>query len=217
MSCALCQLNKPLRRSHIAPEFMYKPMYDSNHRFRAFSREVSETPQIHQKGLREELLCDDCEQLLANNYENYAAASFYRPAVEAMKQPPPGFTLPGFDYHRFKLFLLSLLWRFGNATHGGGVSPCKLRPTFGETKKNALAGQPRRLAGISVLDNRPDAEREILRGFHCGRVLNQSRRGFSLGLCTFGLFLQLFRCQSQSTANPPPIFPTARRAVRNRR
>src|SRR5687767_3804605 len=111
MPCALCQLKKPLRQSHIVPEFMYKPLYDSLHRFQGLSLDVYEDQQTHQKGLREELLCDDCEQLLANKYENYAAASFYRPAVQAMKQSPIGFTMPRLDYHRFKLFLLSLLWR----------------------------------------------------------------------------------------------------------
>jgi hypothetical protein len=120
---------------------MYKLMYDSNHRFRAFSREVSEAPQIHQKGLREELLCDDCEQLLANNYENYAAASFYRPAVEAMKQPALGFTIPGLDYHRFKLFLLSLLWRFGNATHDV-FRPASLGPHSEKLRKMLLGDNP---------------------------------------------------------------------------
>ncbi len=94
MPCALCQLNKPLRRSHIVPEFMYKPMYDFIHRFQGLSLNVSERPQTHQKGLREELLCHDCEQLLANKYENYAATAFYEPAIEAMKQAPIGFTMP---------------------------------------------------------------------------------------------------------------------------
>src|SRR5438128_518777 len=141
MACALCHQNKPLRQSHIVPEFMYERMYDSLHRFHGLSLDVSDRPQIHQKGLRQELLCHDCEQLLANKYENYAAASFYRPAVEAMKQPPTGFTMPGLDYHRFKLFLISLLWRLGNATHDV-FRPARLGPHSDKLREMLLQDNP---------------------------------------------------------------------------
>lgn len=32
MKCRLCEQNKDLRNSHIMPEFLYKPLYDSNNR-----------------------------------------------------------------------------------------------------------------------------------------------------------------------------------------
>src|SRR5438034_9908437 len=96
MACALCHQNKPLRQSHIVPEFMYKPMYDPLHRFEGLSLDVSEPPQIHQKGLREELLCQDCEQRFSR-FEHHAAERFYRPAIAAMRQLPPGFTLTNMD------------------------------------------------------------------------------------------------------------------------
>lgn len=140
MPCTLCHQNKPLRRSHIVPEFMYKPMYDQAHRFQALSRNPDERSQTHQKGLREKLLCHDCEQLLANKYENYAATEFYRPALEAMQQPPIVFTMPGLDYRRFKLFLLSLLWRLGSA------KPGVFRPA-------SLGSHSEKLRGLLLQDN----------------------------------------------------------------
>ena len=32
MNCRLCGADRPLRKSHILPEFFYKPIYDSSHR-----------------------------------------------------------------------------------------------------------------------------------------------------------------------------------------
>jgi hypothetical protein len=136
MACALCQLDKPLRQSHIASEFLYEPLYDAKHRFRAFSCKAAEIPQIYQKGLREELLCNDCEQSLANKYEDYAATWFYRPAREVMKNPPVEFTMSDLDYHRLKLFFVSLLWRFGNVTDGV-FRPANLGP-HSEKMRNML-------------------------------------------------------------------------------
>lgn len=130
-------MNKPLRKSHIAPEFMYQPMYDSIHRFGAYGRKAEEIPQIYQKGLREKLLCNDCEQLLANGYENYAATAFYKPALEKVKRKPINFSISGLDYHKFKLFLISLLWRFGNVTDNV-FRPAHLGPHSEKLRKMLL-------------------------------------------------------------------------------
>lgn len=115
MPCALCQQNKPLRNSHIVPEFMYGDFYDPKHRFHVHSTDLKQLPIQHQKGLRVEMLCDTCEGKFSR-YENYAASKFYRPAVAVMKANPSFLRLP-LEYPLFKLFMLSLLWRFGNAGH----------------------------------------------------------------------------------------------------
>jgi hypothetical protein len=35
--CALCRQERPLRKSHVIPEFMFGPLYDEKHRFYGIS------------------------------------------------------------------------------------------------------------------------------------------------------------------------------------
>src|SRR5438105_1743417 len=76
MNCALCLRERPLPRSQIVPEFMHGQMYDDKHRFFGISNIESKTNKLFQKGLREELLCADCEQHIGR-YESYASRVFY--------------------------------------------------------------------------------------------------------------------------------------------
>jgi hypothetical protein len=89
---------------------MHAGMYDDKHRFFGLSSTPERPVRLFQKGLREQLLCDHCEQQLSR-YENYASRVFYGKDIQV--QPVEiGMLLSGLDYRRLKLFLLSLLWRF---------------------------------------------------------------------------------------------------------
>jgi hypothetical protein len=65
------------------------------------------------KGLREKLLCDECEQFLNDEYEKY----FYTFWVKGKAIPPKWYggkiRISGIDYAKFKLFHLSVLFRAG--------------------------------------------------------------------------------------------------------
>jgi hypothetical protein len=75
--CALCQQDRELCASHIIPEFFYKPVYDEKHRFYTFSTDpADEVEGPEQKGLREHLLCKDCEGKLSA-WEGYARKVIY--------------------------------------------------------------------------------------------------------------------------------------------
>jgi hypothetical protein len=52
-------------KSHIIPEFAYKPVYDKQHRFIDFSEDPKTGVKFAQKGIRENLLCHNCEELLS--------------------------------------------------------------------------------------------------------------------------------------------------------
>jgi len=99
-----------LKSSHIIPEFFYKSMYDALHRFHLIPSDSAKPEQFVQKGMREKLLCGGCE-LKFSQWESYA----YRTFVEAHGVHVTHFKnrilLQGIDYGKFKLFLLSLLWR----------------------------------------------------------------------------------------------------------
>jgi hypothetical protein len=123
--CKLCQLEKQLRRSHILPEFMYQNLYDENpRRFHSLNVDLDDisksSNKIEQKGIREFLLCDQCEGLISK-HEKYAAETIYAKndgnkayIINASKTDDGQYTLydyAGFSYKQFKLFLLSILWR----------------------------------------------------------------------------------------------------------
>ena len=135
---ALCLQSRLLRESHIIPEFLHRTLYDDIHRYNTFGLQGSSEVGLEQKGEREYLLCDECEQRFSD-YERYAAV-FYRGAIMAFSDTtrsesfhgkllkftrrgsdgkPTTATVPallhveGVDYVQLKLFLLSLLWRMG--------------------------------------------------------------------------------------------------------
>lgn len=113
MQCRLCLKSSELRGSHVIPEFLYKPLYDSKHRAMGIHGQGNKKWQYLQKGLRERLLCEQCEQFLNDQYERYFHDMWF------IKSPIP-FTCDTstvyeitVDYPKFKLFHLSVLFRAG--------------------------------------------------------------------------------------------------------
>jgi hypothetical protein len=63
--CKLCERdNVDLVESHIIPEFIYKSVYDSKHRYIDFTEDPRTGVKFAQKGVHENLLCPSCEQIL---------------------------------------------------------------------------------------------------------------------------------------------------------
>ena len=117
--CKLCLKEKSLCRSHIIPEFFYKPLSQEEEKGRFFSfQENSDFIGVHQKGLWLNLFCDNCEDILQKN-EDYVARLFDRGLWEIAKPLKvtdgkvfeEGKKLTDIDYSRFKLLFLSVFWR----------------------------------------------------------------------------------------------------------
>src|SRR5436190_2368333 len=82
--CRLClQFVPKLRNSHIIPEFFYKLIYDAKHQFNVFSDTDSPPGRLEQKGLREYLLCGDCEQKLGR-WEKYVKELLFDEAPQGI-------------------------------------------------------------------------------------------------------------------------------------
>jgi hypothetical protein len=120
---------------------MYKGMYDIKHRFLSLSTNPSQPVRFHQKGLRERLLCANCEGLL-NRFESYAADVFNGNALKGYHRYGDKLEITGLDYTKFKLFLLSLLWRFG-VTTVPQLRGVELGPHSERVRRMLLAGNPR--------------------------------------------------------------------------
>lgn len=115
-TCKLClKENVKLSESHIIPESLYDSIYEGKHILKNLSTIEEFTKKISQKGIKERLLCGDCEKLLNENYEKYG-----RFALNNMKMETIGVDkrkVVGLDYKKFKLFLLSILWRASVSKH----------------------------------------------------------------------------------------------------
>ena len=95
-----------------------------------------------QKGIRERLLCDACEQRFGDLERRFKQAWFDRPALP--DPLPRGFVLvDGLDYPRTKLFFLSILWRSSVATHKA-FDRVALGPHEERVRSMLLGGDPGR-------------------------------------------------------------------------
>lgn len=126
-NCALCGESKPLRRSHILPQFFSEgaerrlPTGKSG-QLQPFVDAVHTNPHVKlgrlQKGawdsklgVIQRLLCSDCEERFGK-WENYVKRELYGRTspirLQLPRDPSPFFKI---DYPQFKLFQLSILWR----------------------------------------------------------------------------------------------------------
>lgn len=106
--CRLCQNETELCFSHIIPEFVYLPTYNENHRAIMIPKGKS---KYEQKGIREYLLCDDCDNRIIGKWESYSS-----PIIKSIQdlnftQNGGEYIVQNVQYADFKLFQLSLLWR----------------------------------------------------------------------------------------------------------
>ena len=116
MRCKLCESESKLCNSHIIPEFIYKDLYDFKHTFSVFSTLEKPTKKLEQKGIREYLFCGDCETQLSK-YEDYAKRVIMGGVEITVTKDPGVIKIEGIDYKKFKLFLMSIIYRAGIASH----------------------------------------------------------------------------------------------------
>lgn len=111
--CRLCQEDRELRNSHIVPEFLYRELYNPKHQLMGIDGQGANGWALLQKGLREYLFCDSCEQ----HFNDYFEKPFLAQWIKASPLPDPWTATDvhwiQVDYASFKLFHLSLLFRAG--------------------------------------------------------------------------------------------------------
>ena len=110
MKCELCLQDKILCHSHIIPEFFYRSTYNDKHFMAKLTNGWSKAGYIP-KGQYEKLLCADCETFLNVEYETYFDNLWYSNKTLPTTFNEKVFTVNGIDYSKFKLCLLSILWR----------------------------------------------------------------------------------------------------------
>jgi len=118
--CKLCGEVKELcNQSHIIPNFMYKDLFDEKHRAHVIKSQKGSVQQIgyRQSGeFDKNILCQKCDNEILGKLDRYASLILFDgyPKILENRVSPNGmrFTYCAeIDYKKFKLFLLSILWR----------------------------------------------------------------------------------------------------------
>jgi hypothetical protein len=146
--CKLCLQRKELcRESHIIPRFMYRFLTGENN-----SMVYVDTHRTRTKFNGEYeggILCPACDNGIIGKLEDYAATflydSFRDPSAFHIENDhgQEYFVVennPEYDYARFKLFLLSLLWRVSISSRPF-FDKVKLPPDVGEDLRRMLLSQ----------------------------------------------------------------------------
>lgn len=92
--CALCRNNAELRNSHIAPEFLYAPLYDEIHRVQVIQSKPLRIPTI-QKGLKSTCYARHASvacRSLRTTQPAFGAIGFSRNAFPSYDRSPAGCT-----------------------------------------------------------------------------------------------------------------------------
>jgi len=130
--CPMCRTIGELRESHILPRWIYKAtnLINSpdgvNLSYNTKTNERS-TSAIKGDGLKQEnYLCDYCERLLNNKYENYSGGIFFNVDYSTNNGlfehfPDRTFNMgyalrKNVDYTKLKLYFLSIIYRASNTT-----------------------------------------------------------------------------------------------------
>lgn len=119
--CSLCTKDKKLIKAHIIPDFMYNGMKDDQNVFHSYKDIPNKfhPARIQTGEFDKEILCDDCDNgILGGKYERYAKSIFFNGmfnlelySIFKAKDQRSFLIIPGIDYSKMKLFLLSILWR----------------------------------------------------------------------------------------------------------
>ena len=120
--CRLCLQNKELlTESHIIPDFMYSGIFDAKHAlYKIDLEEFNKSQPIYSGEYESNILCQNCDNIIFGQLENYARKIFYggpsshNECIKFYKEKQNDiliYCVSGVDYSKFKLFLLSILWR----------------------------------------------------------------------------------------------------------
>jgi len=113
-----------LKNSHIIPDFMYQDMYDEKHKMVVVDKGMQNRAKTVSSGEYESnLLCAECDNKILGTLESYASSVLYGGNLlewkdlnltKSINQNNVKFVkVEGINYAKFKLFLLSLIWRAG--------------------------------------------------------------------------------------------------------
>jgi hypothetical protein len=205
-TCALCRQSLPLLRSHVLPEFVYKPTYNAQHTAVLYDLESGKKGK-RQKGFTERLLCATCEAHIGR-WENYFARVWLHPQHSVRPTTLVGgtVTVQGLDYAQFKLFHMSLIWRAG-ASQLKEFKHVHLGAQQETMRRRLLADDPGApdeypVFGIAMRDPATGGfQDKLVKGFDSSRV-----GGHWVHVALFGGVLWHYYTSGHSTGREVPVY-----------
>jgi hypothetical protein len=204
--CALCLTTARLCNSHIIPEFMFSSIYDEKHRFHTLTIRKEGRNRMEQKGIRQPLLCQSCESRFSK-LEDYASDVFRGSSnVKSQLLPNSSVSLvTGFDYSRFKLFQLSILWRASVAT-SSFFKEVDLGPHEEPIRSFLLSGNPGPSNRYACLMWRLLLDDDVANGFMMPPTKHKTNGRIHYTF-VFGGFLWNFHVSNQPMQSPLDQIP----------
>ena len=109
-NCKLCKSKQILIQSHIIPKFLHKKI-DPKKNTPFVIYENSKVSSKNNLGSTEYLLCENCDNVILSQYENYFNKVWYKKSVLPDKLNHKDTLSIDIDYDLFLLFHLSIFWR----------------------------------------------------------------------------------------------------------
>jgi hypothetical protein len=113
-NCKLCDSLDELQESHIIPRSIFKSLKKKSGQLTKVNCVPDDPLKKGNTDLKEPLLCKSCEQFLSANYEQYGTRLFKNPNGVTKKENHIEFS--NFEYKKYYLYLLSILWRASVST-----------------------------------------------------------------------------------------------------
>ena len=110
IGCRLCKQQRKLCRSHIIPEWAYRPVYGQDSSAFVLSSETRRRRKV-QHGLRKRLLCGECEDFFNRQFDQPFLRHWDAPSRLTLSTDQLFVRVVGIDYESTWKFLLSVLWR----------------------------------------------------------------------------------------------------------
>jgi hypothetical protein len=113
-TCRLCLAKADLCESHIVPEFCYDYEQTGSKRQALLLHSLDDgvfRRRVIQKGHREYLLCKECEQRICQQEHVFADIWKNSTELSGPLKPSQLVVVHSENYHRVKLFILSVFWR----------------------------------------------------------------------------------------------------------
>lgn len=154
--------------SHIFPESLYRSVYSEDaHKFVVMSTDSERRNELEQKGLREPLMCFECDNGIIGDYDDYIAKWLHEDSGCMTQRCGMTIRMTGVDYAQFRLFQLSLLWRF-HAAQGHSFRNVDLGADAEGVRRMLAAGDPgSQFQFPCVLVCQPDIFESLAGGITC--------------------------------------------------
>jgi len=121
MVCRFCNIERPLIKAHIVPEGFFRVLRDGSGVPELHTNKRGAYPKRAPVGVYDKsILCRNCDNVFSpwDNHAQHVLLHNFSDTMAFYSGPTKvGWKIDRFDYRRFKLFFISLLWRASVSTH----------------------------------------------------------------------------------------------------